>query len=143
DPQNAFIHSEGTLGLSGVNVAPAQEAVKSMRRLAERFRAAGLPVLWTQQIHTEIDRARDQKVLASHTAKRKRVSCLSGTWDAEFVDEVADLADDPTYVIVKHRFGAFYETRLQSLLAMLGTRTLFIAGVTAHACVHTTYRVAY
>lgn len=143
DPQNAFIHSEGTLGLSGVNVGPAQEAVHSMRRLAERFKEAGMPVLWTQQVHTDVDRAREQKVLASHTAKRKQVSCLSGSWDAEFVDEVKDLVDDPTYVIVKHRFGAFYETRLQALLAMLGTRTLFIVGVTANACVETTLREAY
>ncbi|MCD4852024.1 isochorismatase family protein [Arthrobacter sp. AK01] len=143
DPQNAFVHPEGTLGLSGVNIAPAQHAMKSIRRLAEQFKAAGLPVIWTQQIHLEKDVSRDAKVLASHTQKRARVSALSGTWDADFVDEVADLVDDPTYVVTKHRFGAFYETRLDSLLRMLGVRTLFVTGVTANACVETTLREAY
>lgn len=143
DPQNAFVHPEGTLGISGVDIAPAQQAMQSIRRLAERFKAAGLPVIWTKQIHLDQDASRDRKVLASHTAKRKRVSALSGTWDAEFVDEVADLADDPTYVVIKHRFGAFYETRLQTLLGMLGVRTLFVTGVTANACVETTLREAY
>ena len=143
DPQNAFVHSEGTLGLSGVNVAPAQEAVQSIRRLAEQFKAAGLPVIWTQQVHLEKDASRDAKVLASHTKKRARVSAISGTWDAAFVDEVADLIEDPTYVVVKHRFGAFYETRLDALLGMLGVTTLFVTGVTANACVETTLREAY
>lgn len=143
DPQNAFIHSEGTLGVSGVNVAPAQEAVGPMRRLAEAFQARGLPVIWTQQIHLAKDAARAKKVLASHTSKRKQVSALSGSWDSQFVDEIADLANDPTFVIVKHRFGAFYETRLEALLDMLGVQTLFVVGVTANACVETTLREAY
>ncbi len=143
DPQNAFVHDEGTLGLSGVNVAPAQQAISSMRRLAEQFKAAGLPVIWTKQIHLERDASRDKKKLASHTSKRKQVSCISGSWDAEFVDEIKHLADDPTYVVVKHRFGAFYETRLDALLKMLGVQTLFVTGVTANACVETTLREAY
>ncbi|WP_026556141.1 isochorismatase family protein [Arthrobacter sp. 35W] len=143
DPQNAFVHPEGTLGISGVNIAPAQAAMQSIRRLAEQFKAAGLPVIWTQQVHLEKDASRDAKVLASHTDKRARVSAISGSWDAAFVDEVADLIDDPTYVVVKHRFGAFYETRLDALLRMLGVTTLFVTGVTANACVETTLREAY
>lgn len=143
DPQNAFIHPDGTLGVSGVNVAPAQDAVGPMRLLAERFKAAGLPVIWTKQVHLARDAARAKKVLASHTSKRKQVSALSGSWDSAFVDEIADLADDPTFVIVKHRFGAFYQTRLEALLDMLGVQTLFVAGVTANACVETTLREAY
>lgn len=143
DPQNAFAHPEGTLGVSGVNIAPAKDAILSMRRLAEQFKAAGLPVIWTKQIHLDKDASRDKKKLASHTAKRKQVSCLSGSWDAEFVDEIKDLADDPTYVVVKHRFGAFYETRLDTLLQMLGVQTLFVTGLTANACVETTLREAY
>lgn len=143
DPQNAFVHPEGTLGSSGVNVTAAQEAVVVMRRLVERFKAAGLPVIWTRQIHLDPDASRARKRLASHTQKRSRVSALSGDWDSEFVDELADLADDPTFVVVKHRFGAFYETRLEPLLGMLGVRTIFVTGVTANACVDTTLREAY
>lgn len=143
DPQNAFVHPEGTLGVSGVDVEPAQKAIEPMRRLAESFKTAGLPVIWTKQIHLDNDASRAKKVLASHTSKRKQVSALSGTWDSEFVDELVDLVDDPTFVIVKHRFGAFYETRLETLLDMLGVHTLFVTGVTANACVETTLREAY
>ena len=143
DMQNAFVHSEGTLGSSGVDVAPAQATIAPHRTLVEACRAAGTPVLWTIQAHLEQDASRARKRLASHTAKRKRVSALAGTWDAEIVDELADLADDPTDRIVKHRFGAFYETRLDAMLRMLGVEALLVTGVTANACVETTLREAY
>lgn len=143
DMQNAFCHPEGTLGVSGVDVAPAQAAALSIRRLVEAFRAAGLPVIWTKQVHLERDAARARKVLPSHTEKRKRVSALSGSWDAAFIDELADLPVDPTFVVTKHRFGGFYETRLEVLLDMLGVSSLFFTGVTANACVETTLREAY
>ena len=143
DMQNAFCHAKGTLGVSGVDVGPARETIKPVRQLVERFRERDLPVIWTKQVHLDPDASRARKVLASHTAKRKQVSALSGSWDAAIVDELADLATDPTFVVMKHRFGAFYETRLQALLDMLGVRALFVVGLTANACVETTLREAY
>jgi ureidoacrylate peracid hydrolase len=107
DMQNAFCHPEGTLGISGVDVVPAQATYGPVRTLAEAFRARGLPVSWTRPGGLAKDASRDAKTLASHTAKRKQVSAISGSWDAQLVDELADLADDPTFVMTKHRFGAF------------------------------------
>lgn len=143
DMQNAFCHPDGTLGISGVDVTPARATYGPVRELATAFQTAGLPVIWTRQVHLARDAAREAKALAPHTAKRKQVSAISGSWDAQLVDELADLATDPTFVITKHRFGSFYETRLQSLLDMLGVKALFVAGVTANACVETTLREAY
>ena len=143
DMQNAFCHPEGTLGDSGVNVGPAQEIYEPLGQLVGSFKAAGIPVIWTVQAHLQRDRSRRRKRLPSHTERRSRVAALAGSWDAEIVEELAEMADDPTKVVQKHRFGAFYETRLQSLLQMLGVRTLFITGVTLNACVETTIREAY
>ena len=143
DMQNAFIHPEGTLGVSGVDVEPAQATVAPVKALVEAFQGAGLPVILTKQVHLARDVARARKVLPSHTSKRKQVSALSGSWDSDFVDEVKHLATDETYVVLKHRFGAFYQTRLDALLGMLGVQALFVVGVTANACVETTLREAY
>lgn len=143
DMQNAFCHPEGTLGVSGVPIGPAVATVGPVRRLVEAFSGGGLPVIWTKQVHLDNDAGRAGKVLPSHTQKRARVSALSGSWDAAIVDELADLAGDPTFVVTKHRFGAFYQTRLDALLGMLGARALFVVGVTANACVETTLREAY
>ncbi|HET8894226.1 MAG TPA: isochorismatase family protein [Gaiellaceae bacterium] len=143
DMQNAFCHPEGTLGLSGVDVRPAQDAIEPVRELVLRFREASLPVLWSQQEHFAEDASRAKKRLASHTAKRKQIAALSGSWDMALVDELAPLADDPSLIIRKHRFGCFHQTRLDQVLRMLGVEALIVTGTTANACVETTLREAY
>ena len=143
DMQNAFCHPEGTLGSSGVPVETARSAIAPIERLVRAFQEADLPVIWTKQVHLHRDAARDAKALPSHTQKRAQVAALAGTWDAAFIDELAPLVTDPTMVVTKHRFGAFHQTRLEQLLEMLGTRSLFVTGTTANACVETTLREAY
>ncbi|MEP7300264.1 MAG: isochorismatase family protein [Caldimonas sp.] len=144
DLQNAFIHDRGTLGISGVDTKRLSAIVPVLAELIPRCQAAGIPVIWTVQEHLAFDASRAHKKLAGHTSRRKQVSALAGTWDEEIVEELKPLAAiNPSYVIRKHRFGAFYETRLEKLLDMLGTRTLFIAGTTANACVETSIREAY
>ena len=144
DMQNGFLHEKGTLGISGVNTQRLATIIAPLKNLVQKVQGAGIPVIWTVQEHLAEDASRAQKKLAAHTSKRKQVSCLAGTWDAEIVDELKSLAAvNPTYVLRKHRFGAFYETRLELLLRQLGTRTLFIAGTTTNACVETSIREAY
>ncbi len=144
DMQNAFCHPEGTLGISGVDVAPAQAIAAPIARLVGGARAAGVAVLWSQQVHFDADAGRARKRLPSHTQKRARVSALAGTWDMEIVDELRELAAaTPEHVFQKHRFGCFYETRLEAALRMLGTEALLVCGAPANACVETTLREAY
>ncbi len=144
DMQNGFVHEKGTLGISGVDTKRLAAIVPAQKRLIERCQQAGMPVIWTVQEHFAVDASRAQKKLAAHTAKRRQVSCLAGTWDADIIDELKALAAvNPTFVLRKHRFGAFYETRLELLLRQLGVRTLFITGTTTNACVETTIREAY
>jgi ureidoacrylate peracid hydrolase len=144
DMQNGFVHEKGTLGISGVDTKRLGAIVPTLKKTIERCLQAGIPVIWTVQEHFAVDASRAQKKLAAHTAKRKQISCLAGTWDAEVIDELKPLAAvNPSYVLRKHRFGAFYETRLELLLRQLGIRTLFITGTTTNACVETTIREAY
>ena len=143
DMQNAFCHKEGTLGISGVDTDHLRSVVTPLRALVKRCQAVNMPVLWTLQEHFPIDRHRGRKQLPTHSSKRKRVSALVGTWDAEIVDELKDLAKNPTFVIRKHRYGAFHETRMHIVLEMLGVDALLVAGLTTNACVETTIREAY
>jgi nicotinamidase-related amidase len=112
DMQNAFCHKEGTLGISGVDTEHLSSVVAPLRALIQRCQGAGMPVLWTLQEHFPNDHRRGRKRLPSHTSRRKRVSALLGTWDAEIISELKDLVTNPTFIIRKHRFGAFHETRL-------------------------------
>lgn len=144
DMQNAFVHDKGTLGISGVNVRRLAAIVPAVKTLIERCQPAGMPVIWTLQEHFKTDVVRGRKKLAAHTAKRKQISALAGSWDGAIIDELKALAEiNPSMVVRKHRFGAFYATRLEQLLRMLGTQTLFVTGTTTNACVETTIREAY
>jgi ureidoacrylate peracid hydrolase len=143
DMQNAFCHREGTLGISGVNTDRLGSVVAPLRALVKRCQAASMPVLWTLQEHFPVDHRRGRKRLPSHTSRRKRVSALVGTWDAEIIDELKEFADNPSFIIRKHRYGAFHETRMHMVLEMLGVDALLVTGVTTNACVETTVREAY
>lgn len=143
DMQNAFCHKQGTLGISGVDTDHLSSVVAPLRVLVRRCQAVNMPVLWTLQEHFPIDHRRGRKRLPSHTSRRKRVSALVGTWDAELIDELKDLATNPTFIVRKHRYGAFHETRLHMVLEMLGVDALLVAGLTTNACVETTIREAY
>jgi len=143
DLQNAFCHKDGTLGKSGLDTEHLSSVINPLRPVIERCHEVGMPVLWTVQEHFATDQRRSRKRLPSHTSKRKGVSALAGTWDADIVDELKDLANNPTYVIRKHRFGGFYETRMECVLEQLGVEALFITGLTTNACVETTIREAY
>lgn len=144
DMQNAFVHERGTLGISGVDTGRLAAIVPAVAKLVKRCQRAGMPVIWTVQEHFAVDALRARKKIAAHTAKRKQISALAGSWDEEIIDELKALSSaNPSYVIRKHRFGAFHATRLEQLLRMLGTQTLFIAGTTTNACVETTIREAY
>jgi nicotinamidase-related amidase/catechol 2,3-dioxygenase-like lactoylglutathione lyase family enzyme len=144
DMQNAFLHEKGTLGISGLNTKRLTAIVPALKRLVERCQEVGIPVIWTAQEHLAMDASRARKRLAAHTAKRKQVSALAGSWDEEIIEELKPLATvNPTYFIRKHRFGAFHETRLEMLLRQLGTQTLFVTGTTTNACVETSIREAY
>jgi ureidoacrylate peracid hydrolase len=143
DMQNAFCHKEGTLGISGVDTDHLSSVVGPLRALVRRCQAVNMPVVWTLQEHFPIDHRRGRKRLPTHTSKRKRVSALVGTWDAEIIDELKEFANNPSFVIRKHRYGAFHETRMHMVLEMLGIDALLVAGLTTNACVETTIREAY
>jgi ureidoacrylate peracid hydrolase len=143
DLQNAFCHKEGTLGKSGLDTDHLASVIHPLRPIIKCCHDVGMPVLWTVQEHFETDHRRNRKRLPSHTSKRKGVSALAGTWDAEIVEELKDLVNNPSLVIRKHRFGGFYETRLEVVLEQLGVEALFVTGLTTNACVETTIREAY
>ncbi|HLI88969.1 MAG TPA: isochorismatase family cysteine hydrolase [Ktedonobacteraceae bacterium] len=143
DVQNAFCHPQGTLGISGADLSMLTACIDPIYRLVEACKARGIPDIWTIQHHFVEDHTRALHKITPHTQKRARIACQPGTWDAEIVEELKPLIDERSHLIEKHKFSAFYGTRLEVLLRILGRRTLLIAGTTTNACVDTTVREAY
>jgi ureidoacrylate peracid hydrolase len=143
DMQKGACYPDGTLARSGVDLSQAMEIIPRVRRLVELCRSAGVDVIWTKQWHYEQDAAREARVLPTYIARRSQVAFQRGSYDAEIVDELADLIDSGTEVVEKHRWSCFHGTRLEPLLRILGTRVLIIAGGTTNACIDTTARDAF
>ena len=101
DPQNAFCHPDGTFGRSGVDVAPLAAVVPRVVELMRACEARGIPVICTQNTNHLEDAGRARHRIEPHTAKRARVACQPGTWDAELVAEVRDALPEGAHVLEK------------------------------------------
>jgi ureidoacrylate peracid hydrolase len=93
-----------------------------------------VPVIFIQTFH---EKATDSEAWTGRSGGRSSEVCRTGTWGAEFF-EVAPL---PSEIIVnKHRYSAFINTRLDTVLRTLRIETLVMTGVSTNVCVESTAR---
>lgn len=102
----------------------ARPAVEAIADLADRARAAGVPVVYAndnfEQWHETFD------ALVDRCTHPDAAGC-------DLVDKVRPHEGD--YFVLKPKYSAFYETSLQTLLRHLGVRRLVLAGFAADICV--------
>ncbi|WP_256760112.1 cysteine hydrolase family protein [Cohnella sp. WQ 127256] len=144
DMQNGFCSLQGSLGLNGVDVSHMKATIEPVKKLIKSSRKAGILDAWTIQEHYPDDVTRKNHRIIPHTLRfGSGPAALAHTWDSEVVDELKPLYIHPAEEIRKHRFSAFFDTRLDTLLRMKGIKTLIISGVSTSLCVETTIRDAY
>lgn len=130
DMQMFFLDPAGPTYASG---GPAVLPV--VKSLAAAFRAAGRPVIFTQHVHHPD--GSDLGLMDWWWQGR----CLQGS-EASGIHP--DLTPHPgERVIVKHRYSAFYNTELETVLRCLRIQDLVIAGVMTNLCCESTARDAY
>ncbi|MDF2837596.1 MAG: isochorismatase hydrolase [Paenibacillus sp.] len=144
DMQNGFCSPNGSLGQNGVDISHMRNTIAPVKQLIEASRAAGIMDAWTIQHHYPDDVTRGRHRIIPHTLRYgSGPAALANTWDSEVVDELKPLYQAPAESILKHRFSAFFDTRLDTLLRMKGIRTVIVSGVSTSLCVETTIRDAY
>lgn len=135
DVQNDFCDPNGSTARSGKSVQPVVEMVPRLARFLEAGRETGVRVIFVQMLQTPWT---DSEVWLNRTAGGRRVDkCLIGTWGAEFYG-VAPRDGEP--VVIKHRYSAFINTSLESILHTWEIETLVMTGVTTNTCVESTAR---
>jgi ureidoacrylate peracid hydrolase len=135
DVQNDFCHPDGAMARRGFSVEACAEMIPRLQRLLDGAHAYGASVIFIQTIHT---RWTDSDPWLYRSDDRKRLdTCREGSWGAEFY-RVAPGPNDP--VVVKHRYSAFVNTRLESILHTLRIETLVMTGVATNVCVESTAR---
>ncbi|MEK6601680.1 MAG: isochorismatase family cysteine hydrolase, partial [Candidatus Binatota bacterium] len=139
DVQNDFVSPKGSAAQRGDDVNAAQAMVPRLTRLIEEARRVGLTIVYIRTTHSEwtdtpswIYRRSQQSVLNT---------CREGTWGAEFYDGISPLANER--VVIKHRYSAFINTDLNTVLKAKGIQSVLVTGVATNVCVETTTRDAY
>lgn len=141
DLQNDFLHPDGAYGKAGM-VSPEAAALPArLAPLADRIRAGGG---WIVSTHFTLVPGRGGEPMIRPHLKAlrpflKRGDFLPGSWGHALVDALqpADLA------VEKIAYSAFYQSRLEWVLAKNGITRLLVAGVVTNGGVASTVRDAH
>ncbi len=107
-------------------------AIRNTARLADAARAAGVPVIYTNDAHIPgLDR--ELELWGEHG--------IAGTPEAQTSPLLNPQEGD--FTIEKRRYSAFFQTGLRLLLDELGAKTLICTGMDTNICVRHTVADAY
>ncbi len=139
DVQNDFVSPKGSAAQRGDDVSAAVAMLPRLIRLIEEARRVSLPVIYVKTTHSEwtdtpswIYRKSQQSALNT---------CREGTWGAEFYEGISPLPNER--VVIKHRYSAFINSDLNTVLKAKGIESVLVTGVATNVCVETTARDAY
>jgi len=139
DVQNDFVSPNGSAGKRGEDVSAAMAIMSPLSRLINEARRVGLTIVYIRTTHSEWT---DTPSWIYRTSQKGGLStCREGTWGAEFYDGIAPLPTER--VVVKHRYSAFINTDLNTVLKARNIQSVLVCGVATNVCVETTARDAY
>jgi nicotinamidase-related amidase len=109
--------------------------LSTLKRLLAAFRLAGRPVIFTQHVHHPGDL--DCGIMGWWWEGK----CLEGSEESAVHPELAPLPGEK--VVLKHRYSAFYNTDLETVLRCLKVEDLVVSGIMTNMCCESTARDAY
>jgi nicotinamidase-related amidase len=119
-----------------LKTARAARIVQPIKKLIESARKHGVPVIYSNDAHLNID---------FEVVERWGDHAIKGTKGAQVIPELAPTEHD--FVIEKRVYSGFYETGLDSLLRSLykgkGVETVILVGVHTHICIRHTAASAF
>ena len=126
-----------------MEVAAARHRIPAMRQVIDLCRMAGIPVIYTR--HVLSDGFDVSPLETTYQPRLKATGMREGSAGMEIVAELAPLPGD--VVVDKHRYDAFYNTRLDTVLRNIrGTGkvdTVIIIGTVTSICCESTARSAF
>ena len=130
DMQSFFLDpTSPTFTVGGIQIMPRIEM------LMRAFRLAGKPVIFTRHVHD--GSLNDAGIMGWWWPGM----CVDGTPESLVHSDLAPLAGEK--IINKHRYSAFYNTDLETVLRVLKIEDLVITGIMTNMCCESTARDAY
>ena len=125
----------------------AKEMAEHLPKLIKTARAAGVFVVFVRNVYTSEQNFYLSDVWLEQAARKRaggytRIPvCAAGSWGGDFYGDVRPEPNDP--IVTKHRYSAFYNTDLDTILRANGIRTVVFTGVVTNVCVETSAREAF
>jgi ureidoacrylate peracid hydrolase len=130
DMQTFFLDpASPTFTVGGLAIIPG------IKRLIKAYRAQNLPVIFTRHVH------HPDHLDSGIMGWWWEGMCIEGSPESEVHPELAPLPKEKQ--ILKHRYSAFYNTDLETILRVLKVEDLVITGVMTNMCCESTARDAY
>ena len=130
DMQRFFLNAASpTFTCGGVAI------LSTVKRLLDTFRQCKRPVIYTQHVHHPNDL--DSGIMGWWWEGK----CLEGSPESEIHPSLAPMPNEK--VVLKHRYSAFYNTDLETVLRCLKVEDVVISGIMTNMCCESTARDAY
>lgn len=130
DMQEFFLDpGSPTFTCGGIAILP------TVKRLIDAFRGAGRPVIYTRHVH------HPGGLDAGIMGWWWEGMCREGSPESAIHPSIAPLPGEK--VVDKHRYSAFYNTDLETILRCLAVEEIAIAGIMTNMCCESTARDAY
>ena len=137
--QNDFVSPRGSAGKRGEDLGAAMAIMPPLLALIDQARRVGLTIVYIRTTHSDWT---DTPSWIYRTSQKGGLStCREGTWGAEFYEGISPLPTER--VVVKHRYSAFINTDLNTVLKARNVQSVLVCGVATNVCVETTARDAY
>ena len=137
DVQNDMCHADGVCARGGFDIGMMDPMKVSLRSLLDGARGTGALLVFVRAIH---DPVYTSPVYAEQLQKQGTYgkAFLSGTWGADYWEDIRPAGNPREAEIIKHRYSAFHGTELDLILRSNGIKTLVMTGVATGGCVYTT-----
>jgi nicotinamidase-related amidase len=138
DLQNDFCDPEGAIAKRSEDVSFITDTLPAIQELLEGARTAGVQVVHINAAYGGLYAS--EASLSAGAGVGATACCVPGSWGAETIAPLKPI--DGEWLVTKHRFSPFPDSRLELLLRSNGIRTVVVCGVTTHCCVEATVRDA-
>ena len=106
-----------------------------LQKVIKAFRQANRPVIYTRHVH------HPDHLDAGIMAWWWEGMCKEGSPESEIHQDIAPKPNEK--VVFKHRYSAFYNTDLETVLRSLKVEEIVVAGIMTNMCCESTSRDAY
>jgi biuret amidohydrolase len=134
DMQNAFVAEGATY-----ETPPARTMMPNLERIIGFAREQRMPIIWTQSDHSA---PFGGVMLKKFPTIREDKYLWKGQPSFELYDNMPPPREGE-YRVVKHKYDAFFETDLDSILRNRGVKTIIIVGTATNVCCESTARSGF